>query len=152
MAKRGDCIYYPERRDFRNVVLEEVLKIWSEKAGVELVSRKKKGSRSAYPKMRNSGACLIAVADTLDITCLNFIEEVFGRKKENLLPVVGGAIKPLYLFLDEEVELYAKLLKLKFNKNKERKNKLADFINSLEKNHPEVKRAVVNSYLELFYN
>ena len=53
------------------------------------------------------------------------------------------------MFLDKEVLLYAKLRKLKFEKIKERKNKIGKFIDRLEEKHPEVKRAIVNGCLGL---
>jgi len=63
-------------------------------------------------------------------------------------------IKPLYLFLDEEVLLYAKLKKLKFKKEikgkKTKKDKISNFIDDLEVKHPEIKHAIINSYLELY--
>ena len=62
----------------------------------------------------------------------------------------GKTIKPLYLFLDKEVFLYAKLKGLKFKDVSKKKNKLDDFIDDLEKKHPELKHSVVNSYLEMF--
>jgi tRNA(Ile)-lysidine synthase TilS/MesJ len=59
-------------------------------------------------------------------------------------------IKPLYLFLDDEVLLYAKIKNLKFKAQKEnKKDDISIFLNELEKKHPEIKRAVINQYIEL---
>ena len=94
----------------------------------------------------------IAITSTLDSEANEIIETLIkGNEKEmkNLKPVDGKMIKPLYLFLNEEVLLYAKLKDLKFDEGKEKKTKIRKFINELEKKHPEVKRAVVNSYLKL---
>jgi hypothetical protein len=52
--------------------------------------------------------------------------------------------------LDEEILLYAKLKKLKFEKYKVKKDKIREFEDEFEKKHPEVKRAIVNSLLELY--
>ena len=59
------------------------------------------------------------------------------------------------MFLDKEVLLYAKLRKLapkgvpsvKEDLNTEGKDKISLFIDELEKKHPEVKQAVVGSWL-----
>jgi len=48
--------------------------------------------------------------------------------------------------------LYAKLKKLKFKNQKEQKNEISLFVDDLEKKHPEIKRAIVNNYLELFWS
>ena len=69
---------------------------------------------------------------------------------KKISPMENRIIKPFYLFLDEEVLLYAKLKNLKFKKRKEKKNKISNFIDSLEKKHPEIKRAIVNSFLKIY--
>jgi len=94
----------------------------------------------------------IAISTTIDSSADKIIYELIkGQVKDlkNVEPVVGKVIKPLYLFLDEEVLLYAKLRKLKFKRIKESKDKITKFIDELEKKHPEVKRAIVKSYLAL---
>jgi hypothetical protein len=137
MIKREETVCFKNLGSLRDVVLKNVLDYFSERTGMEIVKNKKKG-------------CKLAVSDTLDETSLAFVGQTFGKDKGSLLPVVKNKIKPLYLFLDKEVSLYAKILKLKFKVNKKKQDKLAMFIDRLEKNHPEVKRAIVNSYLELF--
>jgi tRNA(Ile)-lysidine synthase TilS/MesJ len=69
--------------------------------------------------------------------------------KKNL-PSYENAVKPLCLFLDEEILLYAKLKNLKFRKAQEKKDKIRNFEDEFEKKHPEVKRAIVNSVLKLY--
>tara|TARA_Y100000310_G_C20497698_1_gene722367 strand:+ start:391 stop:930 length:540 start_codon:yes stop_codon:yes gene_type:complete len=137
MIKRDETIYFKSSGTLRDSVLEELLDYFSERTGIEIVKAKRKG-------------CKLAVSDSLDVTSLAFIGQTFGKNKEDLLPVVKTRIKPLYLFLDKEVLIYAKILKLKFKKDKEKQDNLKIFVDGLEKNHPEVKRAIVNSYLELF--
>jgi hypothetical protein len=46
--------------------------------------------------------------------------------------------------------LYAKLKNLKYKNIKKKEDKLNNFLNNFEKKHPEVKRAIVNSILELY--
>ena len=150
----------------------------------------------------------IAIPSTTDLIAYGILNELINGKNKNLkklLPVENKVIKPLYLFLDKEVLLYAKLKKLKFKKlgslqscsrcvdsnralprfftegkvnlkkflliNKSAKRlgkasrkaglksergedkidfcEIVEFINELEKKHPEVKRAVVNGFLKL---
>ena len=123
------------------VVLEFLLKMFSERAMVEII---KLPSRKKITK--------IALADNLDIGADKIIHEVIRGNVKNLkdvFPIEGKTIKPLFLFLDEEVLLYAKLKKLKFKEEKKEEDKITNFVNNLEKKHPEIKRAIVNGWLEL---
>lgn len=135
MIKRGDVLSYKKRNNFRDVVLEEVLNLFNRKSGIEI---KSKGNK-------------IAVSDTTDVIAERIIKDLIEGKAnfKNVKPVDGKVVHPLCLFLDKEVLLYAKLKKLKCKRILEKKNKISNFINELEKKHPEVKRAIVNSYLEL---
>ena len=94
-----------------------------------------------------------AVSSTTDTESDKLVHELIKGNVKNLKelgPVVGKIIKPLYLFLDKEVLLYAKLKKLKFKKKVEKKDKISNFINDLEVKHPEIKHAIINSYLKLY--
>ena len=143
MIKNNDIVAYENKGDFRGVVLENVLKMFAEKGNVEIVklpTPKKKITKKAIPS-------------TIDTESNKLIHELIkgnARNLKELGPVVGKIIKPLYLFLDEEVLLYAKLKKLKFRKGTGKKDKISTFVDDLEQKHPEIKRAIVNSYLELF--
>ena len=99
----------------------------------------------------------IAVSDTIDSESANILDILIHEKSDNLKkisPIVKEKnktiIKPLYSFLDEEVLLYAKLRNLKFKAETTKSNNLSQFLKNLESKHPEVKRAVVNSYLKLY--
>ena len=142
MIKSGDVIVYKNKGDFRGVVLEDVLKMFSEKAMVEIIKNK-----------LNKKITKKAISSTIDIESDKIIHSLIkGNVKDlkKVSPVEKNIIKPLYLFLDEEVLLYAKLKKLKFKKKVEKKDKISSFIDDLETKHPEIKRAIINSYLELF--
>jgi hypothetical protein len=134
MAKKGDVIGYKPGKTFRNVVLEEALRFYESRAPVRVV------------KGMGKGVNKVAIPITTDQVANDVINNVINAKlsKENL-PVKGKVIKPLYLFLDKEVLLYAKLKGLKFNKVKAKRGLLED----LEKKHPEVKQAIVSAYLKL---
>ena len=128
-------------RGFREIVLEHVLQMFVEKSMVELVEMpgKKKADK-------------IAVASTTDLEAEKIIHTLIKgnvNDLKNVVPVNNKIIKPLYLFLDEEVLLYARLKRLKFVKRQIKKSKISKFIDELEKKHPEVKRAIVSSYLKL---
>jgi len=142
MIQRGEVIGYKKSLGFRDIVLEDVLKMFSEKISGELV---KLPSKKRISK--------IAVSSTIDLESEKFILEIIeGNLKEidKIKAVDKKIIKPLYLFLDKEVLLYAKLKGLKYKKEKTERNKISNFINKLEEKHPEVKRAIVNSYLKLY--
>lgn len=145
MIKSGDVIGYETGKDFRSVVLKDVMEMFAEKSPIQLVKlpSKKKNLK-------------IAINFNIDLEAEKIINALIYEKSSKLkefFPVVKKGnkiiIKPLYLFLDKEILLYAKLKNLKFIKIKDNKSKLVKFINNLEQNHPEVKRAVVNSYLKL---
>ena len=147
MIRRGYVVGYENKKDFRSVVLEDVLEMFAEKLMIELVRISTTLPRPPTPKVTK-----IAVPCTIDLECDKIIHGIIKGdiRKLNVKPVDGKVIKPLYLFLDKEVLLYAKLRKLKFEKNKGKEDEIGKFINELEKKHPEVKRAVVNSYLGLY--
>ncbi|MCK4647753.1 hypothetical protein KAT24_02380 [Candidatus Pacearchaeota archaeon] len=144
---------FTKGKGFRDVVLEDVLKMFVGKGNVELV-RLPAHLRSQINKTDNKEKISkVAIAQTIDLTAYKIINALINKNVKNLEgvapPVESKIIKPLYLFLDEEVLLYAKLRRLKHKKIKERKTELMNFINELEIKHPEVKRAIVNSYLAL---
>ena len=175
MISKNDVVGYANAIDFREVVLEDVLKMFSEKAPVKLApshrddlqgkrpqaytaslrSRRENFSRSSEKfsqKTFTKGKEVnkIAIASTTDLEADKIIHFLINGKIKNLknvLPVNNKVIKPLYLFLDKEVLLYAKLRNLKFEKTNVRLDKISKFIDELEKTHPEVKQAVVGSFL-----
>ncbi len=140
MIKKGDKVYYENKRNFKDVVLEDILKRFSEKGNIVLLKNK----ASTYNK--------IAISSTLDSESESFISKLIKEKPENfknLTPISGKIIKPLYLFLDKEVLLYAKLQKLKFKKSSFKETRFSEIINNLEKKHPEIKFSIIKGYLEL---
>jgi tRNA(Ile)-lysidine synthase TilS/MesJ len=131
MIERGEIIYYD------NLVLKEILCLLENKGIVELTKNKKKANK-------------IAVGDNISTESDKIVHEIIkGRLKNlNIKPVDKNTIKPLFLFLEEEILLYAKLKGIKYKK-KSKEDKISKFVNKLEEDHPEIKRAIVNSYLEL---
>lgn len=110
----------------------------------------------------------IVLEDTSDSVSDKLIHSVFegdlSKLKER--PIEDKIIRPLYLFLDKEILLYAMLKKLNFKEKKyfihlplsqmkevlskaKPKDKISNFIEELEKKHPEIKHSIVNSYLEI---
>jgi hypothetical protein len=141
MMKNNDSIGYENKGDFRSVVLEDLLKMYSSNNFVQIV---KLPSKKKITKK--------ALSSTIDSESLGIIQGFINEKKiklKNFAPVKNNEIKPLYLFLDEEILLYTKLKNLKFKKIQEKKDKISNFISELETKHPEIKRAVINQYLEL---
>jgi len=138
MIKSGDVVSYKNRGDFREIVLEELLKKFFGNGNVKLV------------KNKNSGK--IALADSSDIISYKIFNHLIEGKinSKEILPVEGKIIRLLYLFLDKEILLYAKLMKLKFKKINDKRSKISIFIDELEKKHPEVKHSAVKSCLEIW--
>ena len=142
MIKTGDVIGYKKSNDFKGIVLEYLLKFASEKYNFELV------------KLPSKKAKKIAVDSSIDSEADDIVNILIKGKSPELkkdLPTEKNIIKPLYLFLDEEILLYARLKKLGFSRDvKKNKDKVENFLDEFEKKHPEVKRAVVNSLLEIY--
>ncbi|MDD5012365.1 MAG: hypothetical protein PHQ66_01825 [Candidatus Nanoarchaeia archaeon] len=144
MIKREDIVGYKKGNDFKGIVLEYLLKFASEKYNFELV------------RLPNVKATKIADDSSLDSESENIVTSLIKGSASELksdLPVEGKIIKPLYLFLDEEILLYARLKHFGFTTHiKKKKDKIENFLDEFEKKHPEVKRAVVNSLLEMYRN
>ncbi|VVB82285.1 Uncharacterised protein [uncultured archaeon] len=141
MIQSGDFIGYKKTNDFRSVVLENILNFLSEKSNFQIV------------KLPSKKANKIAINSSLDLEANEIVSLIIkgdSSKTKKELPVEGNIIKPLYLFLDQEILLYSKLKGLKFEQSEKNKDKVENFLDEFEKKHPEVKRAVVNSLLELY--
>ena len=134
MIGRGESVGYKSSGNFRGVVLEHMLKIWTERAGVELSTK---------------NANKMAISDTSDVQSYEIISALIKGKPKKSGPVEGQLIKPLYLFRDEEVLLFAKLRKLSYKKSNENGTKISKFVDKLEKKHPEVKHSIISSWLKL---
>ncbi|MCK9595800.1 hypothetical protein M0R19_01290 [Candidatus Pacearchaeota archaeon] len=141
MIKQKDIVGYNKGNDLKGIVLENILFFLSKKSGFQIV------------KLPNTTATKITVDSSIDSESeeiVNILIKGDSSKLKQDLPIEGKKIKPLYLFSDEEILLYAKIKNLKFKQEKKKENKISSFVNELEKKHPEVKRAVVNSLLELY--
>jgi len=142
LIQRGDIIGYKNSGNFGDVALFDIINYFSVKSGIEIVDAKK-----------TKKCTKLAISDTININSNKIINEIFKgdlSKTKNANPIEGNIIKPLYLFTDEEVLLYAKIRKLKFKHNdKDNKNKLNLFVNNLEKNHPELRRATISSWIKM---
>jgi hypothetical protein len=141
LIKSGDIIGYKKENTLNGVVLESLLQLASQKYGFALVS------------VPNKKANKIASNSSIDSESEDIVNIIINKNSielENYLPIEKNIIKPLYLFLDEEILIYAKLKKLNFKIVKERKNKIKEFLDKSKEKHPEIKRAVVNSLLKLY--
>lgn len=145
MIRDREIIGYRNKGDFRSAVLEKMLGKLSKKLNitfVKLSANKRKTGKTA-------------VSSAIDFEAGRIVSNLInGKLRKEFSPVNGKIIKPLYLFLDEEVLLYAKLTGLKFKKQKEKnkRDKIPDFLDELEKKHPEIKRSIVNGLLTLHQN
>jgi len=142
MIKPEEIIAYENKGDFRGMVLEENLKQFGNRARIELL---KLPTKKKYNK--------IALSSSLDQESYIFIKSLIEKKtfkKSELTPKTKKEIRPLYLFLDKEIKLYADLKKLKYNETKDKKSEWDRFIDKLEESHPEIKQAIMQSYLKIF--
>lgn len=154
MADHSSVIFLDNSKGFREVVLEDVLKMFVLKSGAQLIRKKTKN-------------CLTVVGDSTDVIAEEIIDCMFegNLEKMKIRPIGseqvqassaknvkrgGKIIRPLYLMLDREILLYAKLKKLKFKEIQETKSKFEYFTKAMEEKHPELKHAIVKSYLGLF--
>lgn len=141
MIQNNDKIAYKKTSDFRDLVLEDILEMFAEKANIELI-------RLPSKKTTNK----IAISSTVDSESDEIVHDIIKGTVKDLkktLPVIKKTIKPLYLFLDKEVLLYAKLKNLKFKNKKNKQDKIQMFLNDLEKKHPEIKQAIVKGCLKI---
>ena len=162
MVNSEDVIVYENKGDFRGAVLEDILKMYAEKGNVELIKFPSSIPPTTLPKkllpnnfksQSKQSKIKLAISSTTDTVSRKFILELIKGNTKNLKklsPVSSKIIKPLYLFLDKEVLLYAKLKNLKFKKTKDKEDKISKFISNLEVKHLEIKQAIISSYLELF--
>ena len=141
MIKTGDIAGYKKNDSLKGRILEKMLFFLNKKYGTEIV------------ELPNKRANKIAIDSSLDSEANEIISLIIHGDSFNLkknLPVEKNFIKPLYLFLDEEILLYAKLRNIKFKPEKKKKEKINEFLEEFEKKHPEVKRAIINSVLGLY--
>ena len=132
-------ITYKKSSEVKTAVLEDNLKYIQSKGYINLVNSGK------YDKL--------ALTDNLDSTSYQFIEDLLKNKikeAEKLKIMNKKEIKPLFFFLDKEIELYAKLRNLKYKKESKKTTEWINFIDELEQKHPELKQAIIQSYLKIF--
>ena len=143
LISKNDTIEYLNKKDFRSVVLEHCLKLYAEKTQIKIVRPKNKNKTNKK-----------ALELTCDLVSYLLIKGIIDKNINNLkkisAPKSKKEIKPLILFLDKEIKLYADLKKLKYKKTPEKQNKTTKFINLLEKNHPEIKNSIVRGFLRIY--
>ena len=144
MIEKGDLVIWENKKDFRGVVLEDLLEMFAEKAPIELVKDKK----GKYTKK--------AISSSSNTEGTGIIKNIIKGKAKDMnkfAPVDGKIIKPLYLFLDKEIKLYADLKDLKYKKFKEKSSnkdeKILKFLEDMESKHPELRYSIIQSYLEI---
>jgi len=93
---------------------------------------------------------LIATSESSDEIAAIIIEEQMKDKidMKKAMPVLGKNIRPLYLLTDREIELFIKLKGMPLIEKKEYPESIR-IINQLEKKHPEIKHAIVNSFIQI---
>jgi len=156
LIPRGETVAVKESLDFRSVVLKELLEMFARKSLVKVI-KFSKGKKFDY----------LAVPNSTDLNSFFFISSLFENKinLNSLQPKSKNIIMPLYLFLDKEIFLYAKIKGLKFKDSDKmklsrdlfnsylvldkKKSILEEFLFELERNHPEINQSIIKSYLEI---
>lgn len=144
MIRKGDTIEHRNNGYLDDEVLKEILLLVSRRIDFKLIE---------LPSKKINKINKIADSSCLDSNSNLIVNSLINKNISYLkkyLPVEGKIVRPLYLFLQEEILLYAKIRNIKFKIKKEKKNNIEIFIDEMEKKHPEIKRAIVNSLLELY--
>ncbi len=120
-----------------------------------ILERFAKQRRQKIVRIKNIKGKKIVISNNLDdgayliVKCLMY-GDLHSAK---LSPVVNEKgitrVKPLYFCSDKEILLYAKLKKLPLRKQKKKNDKTRDFLDKMEKKHPELKNAIVNAFLDI---
>jgi len=159
LISKGDKIYYVNNKDFKTIVLKNILHFFKSKFEIEIFEINNKDELINIIKKNKKSKIKLALNSSIDFESEEFFTKLVYnkiKKLDSFLPSFENKIKPLYPFLDEEIFLYGKLnhffskqIIFDNNNNGINKNNIHLFLNYLEKSHPEVKRAVINSLLKL---
>lgn len=104
-----------------------------------------------YPITKTkSSKTRILLSDSTDSIAVSILTNQLINKPKlsELVPKNKNYVKPLYHLLDKELELYAKLKHIKLNKQKKQDSiteKTRQFLNEMEKKHPEIKYSTLKS-------
>ena len=95
----------------------------------------------------NKGSKVIALDDCCDDISTMLLESWFANKEVNLASSTKKEIRPLFLMTEQEISIYAAIKHIAGKPKK--KSEARKMLDSMEKPHPEVKRAIVQAYLQL---
>ncbi len=90
---------------------------------------------------------ITAISDSADDVASGIVESWFENRKVDLSPSTRKEIRPLFLMTDQEISIYASLKGIKGKQKK--KSSARNMLDKMEKPHPEIKRAIVQSYIQL---
>jgi hypothetical protein len=169
LINKNETILIKFKDNFRDAVLFYLLDFYSKQNNVRIIKNGKLKSHQPFSSPHSSmdysrvnsrplpPTCnKIAISNSLDLNSYGFIKllrnKLSKQRLSNFLPVRKKIIQPLFFFLDKEILLYAELKGLKYKKEKCKKNNWNEFIDELEKKHPEIKNALMNSYLKILFN
>ena len=134
MIKKGEDIVIENSDDINSKVHKNLMEDYAKRGTIKIV-KDKKNSHMLF-------------SNTIDDFAVRIIDTILKRNEKDLLKIKKES-RPLFLFLEKEVVLYAKLKGIK-GKEINKKTKINILLNDLEKNHPEVKNAVVKSYIKCY--
>ena len=137
MIDKGDKIFIPNSEDICVKVLQKLVKDYAQRGTIKLVKVKKDAKILSFK-----------TADDFAIDVITFL--LRGNEKDIIK--IGKDKKekhPLFLFLKKEVVLYARLKDIK-GKREKNPTKIGVLLEEMEKKHPEVKNAVIQSYVKYY--
>jgi len=89
----------------------------------------------------------IALDDSTDDIATAMMESWFANKTADLSPKSSKIIRPMFLVTEQEIMIYASLKHIDGKQKK--KSQARIMLDSMEKVHPEIKRAIAQAYLQL---
>lgn len=92
-------------------------------------------------------AKLTASDDSTDDISTAVMESWFQNKPADLSPKSPKVVRPLFLMTEQEIMIYSSIKHISGKQKK--KTKARTMLDSMEKIHPEIKRAIVQAYLQL---
>lgn len=144
LIKQEEKVYILYSKDTASAVLYSILSKLAKQRRQNIVKVTEKDMKSLKR---------VVVSSNLDEEAEGIIRNLMYnniQSMSNLGPKERKRVKPLYFCSDKEIMLYAKLKKLPIGRQKEnKKDKIRDFLDEMEKKHPELKNAIVNAFLEI---
>lgn len=137
MIEKEEKVFISNSQDICNQVLKKRVEDYAQRGTIKIVKTKIRAKVLSFK-----------TADDFAKDVLYFL---FNGNEKDLIKISEDKKEknPLFLFLKKEVVLYAKLKGIK-GKIKKDSDKMTQLLNKMEKKHPEVKNAMMQSYIKYY--